>query len=128
MRVTQAEDANYLQKALSGRAKNFQVIEAENGQVRVENVVQLGPLLSIKAGGTCSQQGSTRTLVTLDDVRAELGPLRWAAVFSNYVFADLSWCSDSNAEWYQPAVFQKSWLCQQAAALHASCPCSSSLS
>lgn len=72
----QASQANYLQKALSNRARNFQIIKEENGEARVENVVQLGPLLSIKAGGTCAAEGSSRTLVSLDDIRAEIGPFR----------------------------------------------------
>lgn len=72
----QAGNANYLQKALAGKARNYQIIEEDAGKVRVENVVQLGPLLAIKAGGTCSAQGASRTLVRLDDIRAELGPLR----------------------------------------------------
>ena len=74
--LVQAANANYLQKSLAGRAKNFQVIEEVDGEARVENVVQLGPLLAIKAGGSCAPQGSNRTLVRLDDIRAELGPLR----------------------------------------------------
>lgn len=74
----QAGNANYLQKALSSQSSNFQVIEEEEGQVRVENIVQLGPLLAIKAGGTCAPEGGSRTMVTLDDIRAELGPLRSA--------------------------------------------------
>ena len=74
--MAQATQANYLQKALSNRAKNFQIIEEEGGEARVENLVQLGPLLAIKAGGTCTPDGPTRTLVSLDDIRAEIGPLR----------------------------------------------------
>jgi len=76
--LIQAGNANYLQKALSNQTSNFQVIEEEEGQVRVENIVQLGPLLAIKAGGTCAPEGASRTMVTLDDIRAELGPLRSA--------------------------------------------------
>lgn len=79
--LTQAGNANYLQKALAGKARNFQIIEEDAGEVRVENVVQLGPLLAIKAGGNCSAQGASRTLVRLDDIRAELGPLRFGVVF-----------------------------------------------
>ena len=79
--LMQAGNANYLQKALAGKARNFQIIEEDAGEVRVENVVQLGPLLAIKAGGTCSAQGASRTLVRLDDIRAELGPLRFGVVF-----------------------------------------------
>ncbi len=76
--LIQAGNANYLQKALSNQTSNFQVIEEAEGQVRVENIVQLGPLLAIKAGGTCAPEGASRTMVTLDDIRAELGPLRSA--------------------------------------------------
>ena len=76
--MLQASNANYLQKALANQASNFQVIEKDAGQVRVENIVQLGPLLSIKAGGSCKAEGASRTLVSLDDIRAELGPLRCA--------------------------------------------------
>ena len=76
--LIQAGNANYLQKALSNQSSNFQIIEEEEGQVRVENIVQLGPLLAIKAGGTCAPEGASRTMVTLDDIRAELGPLRSA--------------------------------------------------
>lgn len=76
--VMQAGNANYLQKALANQAGNFQVIEEDAGQVRVENVVQLGPFLAIKAGGSCTPQGANRTLVQLDDIRAELGPFRFA--------------------------------------------------
>lgn len=72
----QAGNANYLQKALSNQTSNFQVIEEKEGQVRVENIVQLGPLLAIKAGGTCAPEGASRTMVSLDDIRAELGPFR----------------------------------------------------
>lgn len=72
----QASEANYLQKALSNRASNFQIIEEEDGEARVENVVQLGPLLAIKAGGSCAAEGPTRTVVSLNDIRAEIGPLR----------------------------------------------------
>ncbi|DBA96606.1 TPA: hypothetical protein ACH3X1_015468 [Trebouxia sp. C0004] len=74
--LIQAGNANYLQKALSNQTSNFQVIEEEEGQVRVENIVQLGPLLAIKAGGTCAPEGASRTMVSLDDIRAELGPFR----------------------------------------------------
>lgn len=74
--LIQASNANYLQKALSNQTSNFQVIEEAEGQVRVENIVQLGPLLAIKAGGACAPEGASRTMVTLDDIRAELGPLR----------------------------------------------------
>lgn len=74
--LAQAKQANYLQKALSNRAKNFQIIDVEGGEALVENVVQLGPLLAIKAGGSCAAEGSTRTLVSLDNIRAEIGPLR----------------------------------------------------
>ncbi len=74
--LIQAGNANYLQKALSNQTSNFQVIEEAEGQVRVENIVQLGPLLAIKAGGACAPEGASRTMVTLDDIRAELGPLR----------------------------------------------------
>lgn len=76
--LIQAGNANYLQKALSNQTSNFQIIKEEEGQIRVENVVQLGPLLAIKAGGTCAPEGASRTMVTLDDIRAELGPLRSA--------------------------------------------------
>ncbi len=76
--LIQAGNANYLQKALSNQTSNFQVIEEDEGQVRVENIVQLGPLLAIKAGGTCAPEGASRTMVSLDDIRAELGPFRSA--------------------------------------------------
>ena len=76
--VMQAANANYLQKSLAGRAKNFQIIEEDDGEVKVENVVQLGPLLAIKVGGSCSPGGANRTLVKLNDIRAELGPIRSA--------------------------------------------------
>ena len=76
MCLLQAGNANYLQKALSNRSSNFQIIEEDAGQIRVENVVQLGPLLAIKAGGSCARDGASRTLVSLDDIRAELGPFR----------------------------------------------------
>ena len=75
--LPQASQANYLQKALSNRSRNFQIIEEDDGEARVENVVQLGPLLAIKAGGSCAAEGRTRTLVSLDDIRAEIGPIRW---------------------------------------------------
>lgn len=75
----QAQDANYLQKALAGKVNNFQVIsQDEGGQGQVLNLVQLGPLLSIQAGGSCRPEGATRTRVKLDDIRAQLGPLRYA--------------------------------------------------
>lgn len=47
----------------------------------MENLVQLGPLLAVKAGGSCAAEGPTRTLVSLDDIRAEVGPLRWALLW-----------------------------------------------
>lgn len=76
--LIQAGNANYLQKVLSNQTSNFQIIEEEEGQVRVEIIVQLGPLLAIKAGGTCAPEGASRTMVSLNDIRAELGPLRSA--------------------------------------------------
>ena len=76
----QAQNANYLQKALAGKVNNFQIIsEDEAGQGQVMNLVQLGPLLSIQAGGSCKPQGASRTMVSLDDIQAQLGPLRWDA-------------------------------------------------
>lgn len=75
--LVQAQNANYLQKALAGKVNNFQIIsQDEAGQGRVMNLVQLGPLLSIQAGGSCEPQGASRTMVSLDDIQAQLGPLR----------------------------------------------------
>ena len=73
----QAQNANYLQKALAGKVNNFQIIsQDEAGQGQVMNLVQLGPLLTIQAGGSCQPKGPSRTSVQLDDIQAKLGPLR----------------------------------------------------
>ena len=77
LKLVQAQNANYLQKALAGKVNNFQIIsQDEAGQGQVMNLVQLGPLLSIQAGGSCKPQGASRTMVSLDDIQAQLGPLR----------------------------------------------------
>ena len=89
--LIQAGNANYLQKALSNQTSNFQVIEEKEGQARVENIVQLGPLLAIKAGGTCAPEGASRTMVSLDDIRAELGPFRSANIQKHVCNAELSY-------------------------------------
>ena len=76
----QAENANGLQRQLAGVADNFQIIESDG---QLQNIVQLGPLLSINADATCRPDGSSRTTVDISTLYAKLGPLRSAPCLSS---------------------------------------------
>jgi hypothetical protein len=76
--LSQAEDANPLQKALADKVGNFQIVEAGVGPGRLENLVELAPFLKVRAGAACSAKGKGRTSVAIDDARIELFGARCA--------------------------------------------------
>ena len=51
---------------------NYQIVEAEAGSGRLENLVDLAPFLKVRAGAACSAEGKARTSVDIDDARVEL--------------------------------------------------------
>lgn len=68
----QASDANPLQKALANRVGNYQIVEDEAGPGRLQNLVELGPFLRVRAIADCAAAGSSRTSVDITEARVEL--------------------------------------------------------
>lgn len=72
----QAEDANPLQKALANKVGNYQLLEGEAGPGVLENVVDLGPLLRVRAVASCkadnTARGGDRTSVTISSAFVEV--------------------------------------------------------
>ena len=76
MWIPQGETANPLQKRLAGKVENFQVVGDSAGPGRLENVVMLARGITVRACAACQPASATRTAVTIDDVRIELGPFK----------------------------------------------------
>ncbi|KAK9820183.1 hypothetical protein WJX72_007235 [[Myrmecia] bisecta] len=72
----QAEDANFLQKKLSGQLRNYQIIGGSAGRGRLENLVELGVGIRVRALAACEPSTSARTSVYIDELRLEVGGLR----------------------------------------------------
>jgi hypothetical protein len=68
----QADDANPLQRALANRVANYQIVEDEAGPDRLENLVELSPILRVRATAQCGADGGDRTSVNITDARIEL--------------------------------------------------------